>query len=123
MRPPDRCAASGVTLIELLVVLAIIGAVLGTAMLILPSAISLAKADSGSSQAFGVLRTCREQAITERRNIEVSFDLPNTLVCRRREIDAAGAPTGVLTETQSLLIGERMEFRRFPGLPDSAASS
>jgi prepilin-type N-terminal cleavage/methylation domain-containing protein len=119
MTPPFRRAVAGITLIELLVVLAIIGTLLAAAMLVLPSAITFAKADSGSTQAVSALRTCREQAITERRNVEIAFDGPNRVVCNRREIDGTGTPTGALTEVQSLLIGERMEFLRFPGIQDT----
>ena len=117
-RPPARPTA-GFTLIELLITVAIIGVMIGMALMVLPSMVTIAKADSGTSQALGALRTCRERAITERRNIDLEFDGTQRIICRRREIGADGRANGTLTLTDDLLIGERMEFRRFPGIPDT----
>jgi prepilin-type N-terminal cleavage/methylation domain-containing protein len=119
MTRPSVSSQSGFTLVEVLAVLGIIAVLLATAMMVLPSAITFAKADSGSSQAVSVLRTCREMAITERRNVEITFEGTDRLVCRRREIAASGIPSGVLTDVRDVPIGERMEFQRFPGTPDT----
>ena len=81
---------AGFTLIEVLVTLAIIGVLVGMSLFVLPSMVTIAKADSGSSQAVSALRTCRELAITQRRNVEVAFEGVQRIVCRRREIDADG---------------------------------
>src|SRR5262245_45417884 len=105
---------AGLTLLELLIVVAIVGTLAALSMLVLPSVITVAKADSGSSQALAVLRTCRERAITERRSVEVAFEGTERIACRRREVDATGRSTGVLTLVQELALGERMEFLRFP---------
>ena len=110
---------AGFTLIEVLVTLAIIGVLVGMSLFVLPSMVTIAKADSGSSQAVSALRTCRELAITQRRNVEVAFEGVQRIVCRRREIDADGRASGVLTVTQEVELGERVEFQRFPGVPDT----
>ena len=110
---------AGFTLIEVLVTLAIIGVLVGMSLFVLPSMVTIAKADSGSSQAVSALRTCRELAITQRRNVEVGFEGVQRIVCRRREIDADGRASGVLTVTQEVELGERVEFQRFPGVPDT----
>lgn len=110
---------AGFTLVEVLITLTIVGVVIVMSLLVLPSMVTIAKADSGSSQAVGALRTCRERAITERRNVEVAFDGVQRIVCRRREIGADGQPSGVLTVTHDVALGERVEFQRFPGIPDT----
>lgn len=117
MMQPSKSSA-GITLVELLVMLAIIGVLSATAMLVMPDVIAMAKADSGSTQLTTVLRTAREQAITERRNVEVRFIAPDRVECWRIDVDANGDPTGQ-TLVQARTIGERMEFRRFAALPDT----
>ena len=64
---------SGFTLIEVLITVTIVGILLSISMLVMPSVIATAKADSGSSQLSTLLRTAREQAVTERRNVELRF--------------------------------------------------
>jgi type II secretory pathway pseudopilin PulG len=107
------------TLLELLIVVAIIGTLVAMSALVLPSALASARADAGASQALAVLRTCREQAVTDRRLVTVAFEDANRIACRRREITAAGLPSGVLTLVGEALLAERMEFLRIPGLPDT----
>lgn len=112
-------ASDGVTLLELLVMVAIIGTLAGVAALVLPSVVTLARADSGASEAMSLLRTCREQAITERRNVEIAFVGVQRIECRRREINADGTPNGTLTLVQQVRLGQRIRFQRFAGLPDT----
>ncbi len=119
MRQNLATSRRGFTLLELLIVIGIVGIVLGMSMLVLPSVVTFARADSGSSQAVSALRLCRERAITERRNVTVEFEGTDRIRCLRREVTAAGLPSGVLTLVQQVDLGERMTFQRFPGIPDT----
>jgi len=110
--------ARGITLVEVLVTVGIIGVLAGASMLVMPSVVAMTKADSGATQLLTVLRTAREQAITERRNIELRFIAPDRVECWRIDVDGNGTAVGQ-TLVQAMTIGERMEFRRFPGLPDT----
>ncbi|MGV3516940.1 pilus assembly FimT family protein [Luteitalea sp.] len=111
-------SAAGFTLIEVLITVTIVGVLLSMSLLVLPGAIAAAKADSGSSQLSALLRTAREQAVTERRNVEVRFLAPDAIEAWREDIDATGAQIGQ-TLVQQVFIGERMELRRFIELPDT----
>ena len=111
-------SAAGFTLIEVLITVTIVGVLLSMSLLVLPGAIAAAKADSGRSQLSALLRTAREQAVTERRNVEVRFVPPDAVEAWREDIDANGAQIGQ-TLVQQVFIGERMELRRFIELPDT----
>jgi prepilin-type N-terminal cleavage/methylation domain-containing protein len=108
----------GITLIEVLIVVGIIGVLTATSVLLMPNVIASAKADSGATELTTLLRTAREQAITERRNIELRPIAPDRVECWRIDVDANGAAVGQ-TMVQAMTIGERMQFRRFPALPDT----
>lgn len=118
MSPRVRCSTAGFTLIEVLIVMLVIGVVSGMSMMVLPAVIAAAKADSGSSQLTTLLRTAREQSITERRNIEVRFVAPDRVECWRIDVDEDGVTVGQ-TLVQQVIIGERMEYQRFAGIPDT----
>ena len=115
---------AGFTLLEVLFVTTIVGILLAVSVLVLPSVITSAKADSGTAQLATLLRTAREQAISERRNVEIRFVAPNRAEAWRQDIDDLGAQTGE-TLVQEVFIGERMELRRFPehgDTPDAFAA-
>jgi len=109
---------AGFTLIEVLITATIVSILLAVTVLVLPSAITSAKADSGSSQLSALLRTAREQAVTERRNVEIRFVAPDRAEAWRQEIDDDGVEIGE-TLVQEVFIGERMEMQRFADLPDT----
>ena len=105
---------AGLTLIELVVVIALISALTGISVMIMPGVILSAKADSGAARVLATLRIAREQAISQRRNVRVAFTAPNRVVISREEVPGPG--TTVIT-TVPLEAG--MEFRLFPGIPDT----
>lgn len=113
----------GISLVEVLVAVGIIGVLAGMTMLVMPNVVAMAKADSGASQLATILRTAREQAITERRNIQLTFVLPNRVQVLRENLGPGPGNTVVVTG-QTLLsdttLEQGMEFVRFaPALPDT----
>ena len=118
MTPRRTSSEAGFSLIEVLITGTIVATLLAAAALVMPGVLTMAKADSGSAQLTTLLRTAREQAITERRNIEIRFIAPDRAEAWREEIDDNGTQTGE-TLVQEVFLGERMELRRFPELPDT----
>lgn len=111
-------STSGFTLIEVLITSTIVSILLAVSVLVLPSVITAAKADSGASQLTTLLRTAREQALSERRNVELRFIGPDRAEAWREEIDDNGTQVDE-TLVQQVTIGERMEILRFAELPDT----
>jgi len=110
----------GFTLIEVLVVAMVLATVTGMALMVLPGVVEATKADSGTSQLETLLRSCREQAITQRRNMQVVFVDPDRAQCLRRElqVDGLGVTTesGALTLVQEVILEQGMTYLRFAGL-------
>ncbi len=124
-RPRD---ARGFTLLEVLVAMTIVIVLLAVSALFMPGVIASAKADSGSSQLMSALRTAREQAVTERRNITISFVAPNLLEVRRDNLGLNGAGDIIVTGQtliSTTILEQGMEFQRFaaevPDTPDGFA--
>lgn len=110
---PGRGRA-GFTTLELLVVLAIVGVLAGMAVLIMPGAINSSKADSGLNRVASALRTAREQAISQRRNVRVVFTAPNQIVVSRVEV-----PSGATTTISTVVLEDGVRFVQFNGVPDT----
>jgi prepilin-type N-terminal cleavage/methylation domain-containing protein len=113
-------SARGFTLIEVLMVAMVLATVTGMALMVLPGVLEATKADSGTSQLETLLRSCREQAITQRRNMQVVFVDPDRAQCLRRElqVDGLGVTTesGVLTLVQEVILEQGMTYLRFAGV-------
>jgi prepilin-type N-terminal cleavage/methylation domain-containing protein len=107
-------SAAGFTLVELLVTVGLIGILAGMSVLMLPGAVTSAKADAGASRLEAALRVAREQAISQRRTIRLTFTPPNRIVASRVEVPGPG--TTVLATTE---LEDGMSFRLFPGIPDT----
>lgn len=119
----DRRSDSGFTLVELFAVIALMAC--GTAMLVMVTqgVSKLGKADSGSKQVAAVLRGAREEAISKRRNIKVSFDLTGTgtgmamVVSRQEYTWTAGAVTGTNDVVEKRVALESgVQFLKFAGI-------
>ena len=78
----------GFTLIEILLVVAIGGTLTGMAFAIFPSFLRAARADSGITVAVETLRTARETAISQRRNVEIRFLGTDVIQTARQNIPA-----------------------------------
>ena len=110
---PDR-SRSGFTTLELMVVLGIVGVLGAMAVLITPQALKTSKADGGMIRVVSALRTAREQAISQRRNVRVAFNAPNQIVVSRVEV-----PSGTLTTITTVWIEDGVRFLQFAGVPDT----
>jgi prepilin-type N-terminal cleavage/methylation domain-containing protein len=105
---------SGFTMIELVVVLGIVCVLGAMAVLLTPQAVKTGKADSGMIRVASALRTAREQAISQRRNIRVVFTAPNQIVVSRVEV-----PSGTLTPITTVWLEDGVRFLQFAGVPDT----
>lgn len=119
MRQNAHCP-HGFTLIETLMVLSIAATLLAATLVVLPGVVAAARSDSGTSQLASLLRTCREQSITQRRNIQVVFVEPDIAQCFRRELDLDGAggivESGVLTLVDEARLEQGVTYERFAAI-------
>jgi prepilin-type N-terminal cleavage/methylation domain-containing protein len=110
---------AGFSLLEVLVAVGILGTLAAMAMMVSPAYSRRARAEAGISQALDVLRSAREVAISQRRNVQVVFIGLNALRTQRIEIDALGNPIGTPTVLRTVELENRMQFRLEAGVPDT----
>jgi prepilin-type N-terminal cleavage/methylation domain-containing protein len=110
--------AGGFTLIEILVVVAIAGVLTALAMPVSSEYIRWARADSSVESTLRSITVARDLAIAQRRNIELTFIMPNRLRLERQDIDSNGVVTGntVLSE---VILENGQQFLVFDGVPDT----
>jgi hypothetical protein len=101
-----------------MVVVGIAAVCLATVLMVRPEFIRAAKADSGVAQAMEILRTARETALSQRRNVQVNFIGTNTIQIAREDIDGNGVVTGT-TVLRSARLEGRMYFQLTAGVPDT----
>jgi prepilin-type N-terminal cleavage/methylation domain-containing protein len=104
----------GFTLIELMVALGLIAVMSAIAAMVTPTALRSATADSGAARVISVLRTAREQAISQRRNIRVTFTAPNQIVVTRVNV-----PATTTTTLGTTVLESGIAFQLFVGVPDT----
>jgi prepilin-type N-terminal cleavage/methylation domain-containing protein len=105
----------GFTLVEMLLVVAVMGTLAAMAVVIGPNFARQAKADSGTIAVLETLRTARETAISQRRNVQIRFLGTNQLQTAREEIPAANGTTILRT----VVLEGRVQFLLVPGVPDT----
>jgi prepilin-type N-terminal cleavage/methylation domain-containing protein len=104
----------GFSLIESLVVITLIGVTTAISVMLLPGAIGTAKGDSSLQHIVSMLRTAREQAISQRRTIRVAFNAPNEVVVSRVE-----QPGPAVTQLSRVVLEQGFQFLVFAGQPDT----
>jgi prepilin-type N-terminal cleavage/methylation domain-containing protein len=107
-------SAQGFSLLELLIVVAILGVLASIAIGVTPSVVRTAKGQAGVSQVQSVLRRARELSISRRRNVRVTFTVPNTLVIE--QIDVPGPGT---TPIETVRFEGNVQYTRFAATPDT----
>jgi len=111
----DAAARSaGFSMIELLVVVGVIGVAAAITVMVTPTALRITRSDSGLSRVVATLRTAREQAISQRRNIRVAFINNNQIVVTR--VNVPGPSTTVIN---TVYLEDGITFQRYTGLPDT----
>jgi prepilin-type N-terminal cleavage/methylation domain-containing protein len=111
--PIDRQQHAGFSLPELIIVLAISSILAGFAVLNLAGILPGMNANSAMHMVMGQLRAGRELAMSERRNIEISFVGDNHIQLARFEV-----PNG-RTVLSTVELENRIEFQLFDGVPDT----
>ncbi len=106
--------AAGFTLVELLVVVGLIAVLSAITVLVMPTALLSARADSGAAQVVSTLRIAREAAISQRRNVRVSFTAPAGIVISRVEV-----PGPAISVINQVRLEAGNTFRLFGGVPDT----
>jgi prepilin-type N-terminal cleavage/methylation domain-containing protein len=104
----------GFTLIEIMMALGLIAVMSAIAVMVMPTALRSATADSGAARVVAVLRTAREQAISQRRNVRVTFTAPNQIVVTRVNV-----PSTTTTTLGTTVLETGIAFQLFPGVPDT----
>ena len=74
-------------------------------------------ADAGLEQAIDAMRSAREVAISQRRNVELRFVGSTALQTVREDIGVGGVQTGT-TILRTVELENRMQFRLDPDVPD-----
>jgi hypothetical protein len=75
-----------------------------------PSFTNTAKADSGTEQVIDMMRSAREIAVSQRRNVEVRFIGNNGMQTVRRDIGLNGVSAGTTT-LRTIELENRVQFR------------
>jgi len=113
-----RTDEQGFSLIEIMIVLVLIGLVSSMAVPVSSYLLQQSKADSASVFASTALDSARDQAVAQRRNIVLTFMMPNRLRLDRQDINTVGVVTGTTAlATYTLEAGQ--EFMLFPGQQDT----
>ena len=97
-----------------MVVVGVIAVAAAMTVLITPLALRSVRSDSGMSRVVATLRTAREQAISQRRNIRVSFTNNNQIVVTRVNV-----PGNTTTDLNTVWLEDGITFQRYTGVPDT----
>jgi type IV fimbrial biogenesis protein FimT len=130
-RRPDR----GFSLVELMIVIALGMIVMGLAIGGVPALLKTSRADGGQAELASAVRSAREQSISNRRNVQITFGT-NSITVTRVEYCPSTCTTGGsgtwssysgcsstctqnTTVTRTVYLEGRAEFRLGTGLPDT----
>jgi prepilin-type N-terminal cleavage/methylation domain-containing protein len=103
----------GFSLIEVMIGLSLVMVVSGFALLNTSNILPGMSANTAMKQTLAQLRSGREQAIAQRRNIEIRFLSPNRIQLLRYDV-----PIGA-TVLSTIALQGKNEFLKFAGVPDT----
>jgi hypothetical protein len=88
------------------------------AMMVSPAFSRHARAEAGIAQVLDVLRSGREVAVSQRRNVQITFIGLNAIRTSRVDIDSNGNTTGT-TVLRTVELENRVQFRLETDVPDT----
>jgi prepilin-type N-terminal cleavage/methylation domain-containing protein len=109
-----RASQAGFSLIEVMITVAIAGIVTSMAVVQIAGSRAGAVGDGGLRVVLSQLNAAREMAITQRRNMRVTFTLGNKVEIQREE-----SPGPTLTTLSSVLMESGLLFTTVTNLPDT----
>lgn len=113
-RRPSRPAQAGFSLVEIMIVLGVLGIIMGISVVTIGSSRAGLTGDGAMRVVLSQLNAAREQAITQRRNMRLTFTTSSSLQIVREEV-----PGGVLTTISSVPFEGNMKFGTVAGLSDT----
>jgi prepilin-type N-terminal cleavage/methylation domain-containing protein len=108
--------SSGYSLVEIMIVLGLIATASAIAVVV-PPMTQLAKADGEMQRIMSTLRSARDQAVAQRRNVAVQFPSVTQLRLVRQDV-ANGAVVGT-TDLGTTTMESGFDYRLFPAVPDT----
>ncbi len=111
-------AQAGFTLVETMVVTAIAGILTGIAVVQISSSRQGLIGDGAMRVVLSQLNQAKEQAITQRRNMRITFSGTNTIQVCREEV-----PSGTCTTISSVPFESGLTFQRPASVPDLSPST
>jgi len=109
----------GFTLVELLITVAIFGVLAAIGIGVTTTIVRMTRGETGAQQLDAFLKRNREMATARRRDIEIWFLEPNQVESRVRAVPDPPAATPAPTVLERISFEGGIEFRAFPGLPDT----
>lgn len=116
--PAAHGSERGYSMIEVLIVMVMIGLISAMAVPVSSHFLRESKADSASVFASTAIDSARDLAVAQRRNVVLTFIMPNKLRLDRQDINSVGVVTGTTAlSTYTLEAGQ--QFVIFPGQTDT----
>jgi Tfp pilus assembly protein FimT len=104
-------------MVELIIVIGIMMIIAAMSIISIRGALPGIRANSGLAQVVGVMREARENALRQRRNIQLSFPAANQI--RLTRLDVQGFATIGTTVISDVTLENNMRFQLSAGVPDT----
>src|SRR5262245_35684562 len=117
-RHPRLVDQAGFTLLEVMVVVGLMGVLAAMAIMVSPAFTQTKRSDSGLEQALDAIRSAREVAISQRRNVRLNIVGLTAFQTIREDINSSGTVTGT-TVLRTIELENRMQIRLDPDVPSN----